>query len=269
MAKLGLDSFSYHRNMTGTRDVCWFLEKVVDLGLDGCQVDPIHLRNWDPDLVREIGKFCALHGLYLELGSGGFDYDHLRGRIELAAEAGARAMRTFIGGDRWSTPQERRVEIIGYATENFRRLAGTAERVGVPLALENHEDLTSLEIAGIIDAVQSPFIRTLVDTGNGLCVGEDPVECVRRLAPYAAATHLKDWKVWWEDGVPQRQGCALGQGDARVREAYAILRSARPDMPITIEIAAVRPGDAPMSVEEEDRMVVESVGFARADCSGP
>lgn len=265
MVRIGLDSFSYMVHLSeGAWDAMRFLDRVVELGLDGCQFDPMHLDGWNPDLVRRIGAFCSDNGLYLELGSGGFDYERLSVRLEMAADAGARALRTFIGGERHETSPELREQLIGWTTENFARLAEVAERVGAPLVLENHEDLTSEEVLRILDAVGSPFIRALVDNGNALPVGEDPVECTRRLAPYAAATHLKDWKLRWVDGVPMREGCGLGGGDARPEECYRILRAAQPDMPITLEIPSIRFDRSRQSLAEEDANVVESVRFVRA-----
>lgn len=267
MAKLGLDSFSYRVHLADTetpRDVLWFIDRVVELGLDGCQFDPMHLDGWREPLVREIADACRQRGLYLELGSGGFVYDHLAPRLELAADVGARVMRTFITGERHKESEQRLNEMIGIAIENFKHLAELAERVGVPVALENHEDLTSAELIRILDAVDSPYIRALVDTGNGLPLGEDPLDCVGALIPYAAATHFKDWNVRIEDGLPIREGCPLGQGDARAAEVYSMLRAALPDLPITIEIPSIKPDNSPQTLAEEDANVVASVRFARS-----
>lgn len=268
MPKLGLDSYSYHLHLAEREPregAFWLLNRVIDLGLDGCQFDPMHLDHWDRELVLDIGAFCRDHGLYLELGSGGFDHDFLAARLELASRAGARVMRTFISGQRGEIPEEQLQEWIGFAKANFRRLASTAERTGVPLALENHEDLTSREIIGILDAADSPWIRACVDTGNALSVGEDPVECVKALAPYAAATHLKDWQVWRENGVLVRMSFPLGRGDARVPEALRILTSARPEMPITIEQPYIDPDPARITLANEDTNIRESIAFVRGE----
>lgn len=266
MVKLGLDSFSYHVSMA-TMDswsaVDWFLERIGELGLQGCQFDPMHLDGWNEPLVRRIGDYCSRHRMYLELGTGGFDYERLSRLLLLASDVNARVLRTFIGGERHETSEERRKELIGYAIANFQRLAEVAERVRIPLVLENHEDLTSAEVISILKAVGSPYIRALIDNGNALPVRENPVECVLRLAPYASACHLKDWKFRWANDIPMREGCPLGEGDAYAAESYRILRDAQPDMPITIEIASIRFDRTDQSAEEEDANVVKSVRFLR------
>lgn len=267
MVKLGLDTFSYHLHLEDVdhpRDAYWFLKRVVDLGLDGCHFDPRHLRGWDEGLVRSIGRFCEAHGLYLELGCGGFDYARVSQRLALAASAGARMVRTFIGGERHKVPEGRRSEVISYTIENFKRLGDVAEHTGVVLALQNHEDLTSGEVLAILAAVDNPCVRACVDNANALCVWEDPVECVRNLIPYLSAAHLKDWKHHWQQGIPVREGCALGRGDASVGEVYSLVRGARPDLPITLKIATIGPGHAPRTLAEEHANVLDSIGFIKA-----
>lgn len=265
MARLGLDSFSYNLHLedpASPRDVFWFLEKVVGLGLDGCQIDPRHLSDWDEGLIRKVGEFCRDRGLYLELGTGGYGFEKLSRRLALARAAGARCLRTFCSGRRCDMSPAQIAELAADAAEGLRRLAGAAEAAGVPIALENHGVFTSGEIIAILDDVDSPYVRCCLDTANSLLVGEDPLECTRALAPYAAAVHLKDWIVRFEDGAPRWEDRILGQGEGKVAEVYRTLREANPDLPITIENPTWG-SSRPVAPEDEERNVVSSVAFAR------
>ena len=265
MVKLGLDSFSYNLHMENPQkplDVFWFLNRVVELGLDGCQVDPRHLGDWKADLMNGIGQFCSDNGLYLELGTWRYDFDTVSMQLQRASEAGARCLRTFYGGFRHETSAHDLRKAMSDTTEGLKRLAPVAEDAGVPLALENHEEFTSEEIVEILEAVGSPYVRACLDTGNGMPVGEDPVDCVRNLAPYAAATHLKDWVVRFEDGVPSWEDRALGEGEAKTAQVYAILRHKLPDLPLTIELPTFG-SSRQVTIEDEERNVVKSVEFAR------
>ena len=266
MVKLGLNSFSYHlhlEDMDNPRDAFWFLRKTLELGLDGCYFDPRHLQGWNEDLVRAIGEFCRREGLYLELGSGGFDFARIAWRLSLASQVHARLVRTFIGGERQKLPEAHREQLLKSATESFKRLAEVAENLEIPLAIENHEDLTSDELIAILQAVDSPYVRAVVDNGNCFAVWEDPVECVEKLSLHAAGNHLKDGKYWWDEGILQREGCVLGRGDARVADVYPILRKADPDMPVTLEIATVGPYMTVKTLREEEQNVLQSIEYVR------
>lgn len=266
MARLGLSSFSYHlhlEDMDHPRCVAWFLERVVDLGLDGCQVVTRHMEGWNEELVADIGRFCSEHGLYLELASGGFDFARLADRLTLSAAAQARLLRTFISGDATKLAPDARNAYITSAIENFKRLAEVAEKVGVILAIENIDGLAISEYLHILSSVESPYFRMCLDTGNPLRVWEDPVQCVKEALPYMAGVHLKDWKHWWQDGISKVRGCPIGQGDVDIAAIYRIIRTAKPDMPVTLEIPCLRPDGITYSLPEENYNVIESIRYIR------
>lgn len=83
------------------------------------------------------------------------------------------------------------------------------------------------------------------------------------MLPFAASTHLKDWIVRTEDGVPRWEDRPLGRGEARVADVYSLLRRERPDLPLTIEVPT-RGSCRAVTPADEDRNVVESVRFARS-----
>jgi len=267
VVKLGLDSFSYHihlEDQDNPRDAFWLIEKTLELGLNGCSFNPRHLRGWDEEFIRSIGRFCREKGLYFELGGGGSDFSRLSKRIRLASEVGASIMHTFISCERYKVPDQQRRHLIASTIENIQRLADVAECFGVTLALGNHEDLTSEEIADILDAIDSPYIKACVCNAHAMSVWEDPLEAVRTLLPYLATVRLKDWKHYWQEGIPIREGCPMGQGNARVAEVYALLRKSVPHIPILLEIPTMGPGHVVYSLEEEERNVLSSLHYIRS-----
>jgi sugar phosphate isomerase/epimerase len=236
----------------------------MELGLQGCQLDPSHLQGWNETLVTEVGEFCLKHGLFLELGSAGADFERLSRRLVLGARVGARAIRTLLAGERNSMSDAQRAEFARDAIEKLKRLAEVAEGVGVPLAIENHRDFTSTELAEIVNEVGSPFVGVCLDNANALPVWEDAVECAKTLAPLAVAFHLKDWRQWWDEGVSVTEGCALGQGHARVAEVYQLMHEANPDIPANLQVVTAGPRWAVRTLDEEDANVIESIDFVRS-----
>lgn len=265
MLKLGLHSHSYHLHMEdldSPKDLNWFIARTVDLGLDACHLDSRHLSGWDEDVVYEAGRLCRENGMFLSLGTGGYDYERLSSRLQMAADVGAGLLVTFIGGDRNKVREEQREEEIHRAIESYKRLSDIAERTNVVMAIENHGDLTSVEMARFLDCINSPFIRACVNPGNALLLWEDPVECLNTLKSYAAVVHLKDWVQLRQDGVAMRYGCSLGKGHARVAEIIPLLNE-RSEIPVMLEIPTIRPDHLACDPKEEDANVVASINFVR------
>src|SRR5690606_6560524 len=112
------------------------------------------------------------------------------GRVfELAGTLGARYVRTF------TRPHGSLEDRIGKAVRDLERLVPVAERAGVPIVLENHEDLTGLELARLLKAVDSSWVQAVYDFGNSMVLQEDPFEALEPILPWVRTCHLKDHVV--------------------------------------------------------------------------
>ena len=90
-------------------------------------------------------------------------------------------------GDKWRDLQPSiRTGLKTYAPQAYEQ--------GVTLAIENHQDFTSAELAGFCDEF-GPGVGITLDTGNTFPVGESPLDFTRRVAPYVKHVHLKDYRV--------------------------------------------------------------------------
>jgi sugar phosphate isomerase/epimerase len=127
--------------------------------------------------------------------------------IELAYTLGIPTMRVNTG--RWGTSKSfddlmkhRGIEppLPGYTDadgfpwviESLEKCLPTAEKCGVVLALENHWGLGRLPegVLKIVDAVHSPWLGVLADTGNFL---EEPYDKLAKLAPRATFVQAKTY----------------------------------------------------------------------------
>lgn len=135
--------------------------------------------------------------------------------IELAYKLGIPIIRVNTG--RWGTSknfdhlmENRGIEppLPGYTDEDafpwviesFEKLLPTAEKCGVLLGLENHWGLglTPEGVLRIVDAVDSPWLKVTMDTGNFL---EDPYERLDKIAPQTVFVQAKTYYgggVWYE-----------------------------------------------------------------------
>lgn len=134
-------------------------------------------------------------GLYVELGTGGIDADHLRSTLRLARQFGGSVLRTFVSiGKTWSGDEPYR-RGLQRAAAALRRAAETCEDTGVALAVENHQDLTGPELAELLDRVDHPLVGACWDTGNSLGVFEHPLEGLRHVADRTLTVHLKSYAL--------------------------------------------------------------------------
>jgi sugar phosphate isomerase/epimerase len=89
---------------------------------------------------------------------------------------------------------------IGRLSELFSDAVKEAERQGVRLAIENHQDFTLAEMATLLENVDSPFLGLTFDSGNCLRILDDPIKGLQRLANKVYATHIKDIRL--QKGMP-------------------------------------------------------------------
>ena len=170
------------------------------------------------------------------------DADHLRAYLRTAAKAGAKTVRATLShilcGDRRGLPDG----WPPYFEALIRRLRDVlplTEDLGLVLAVENHQDVTSADLIDLYtESGESRAFGVTLDTGNPLAVGEDPVEFAARIGPLIKHVHLKDYTLHLAPNGYRLARCAAGEG---VIDFPAILRIVRdnghPVLP-SIEIAA-------------------------------
>lgn len=202
------------------------IDLAAEMGFDGVDVLHIQMESESNTYLQELKRRAAVHGLALCGFSihQGFvspdkdvrqrNVDHTIKCIELAYAMGIPCMRLNTG--RWGTTKSfdalmanRGVEdpLPGYTDEDaypwviesIEKCLPAAEKCGVLLALENHWGLglTPQGVLRIVNAVDSPWLKVLVDTGNFL---EDPYDKIEMLAPQAVFMQAKTYYgggIWY------------------------------------------------------------------------
>ena len=132
-------------------------------------------------------------------------------QIELCTRLGIPTMRVNTG--RWGTsgnfdelmankghepPLEGFTEedAFPWVIEAFEKCLPTAEKLGVVMALENHWGLglTAQGVLWIVNAIDSPWMRVTLDTGNFL---ENRREQLEAMAPHAFFVQAKTYYGGW------------------------------------------------------------------------
>jgi sugar phosphate isomerase/epimerase len=149
-------------------------------------------------------------GLRLELDTSDTRVDHMTRMIGVAAACGADTLRTYT---KYDAPL---ADVVQWTIRDLRAVAEVAERAGVLVVLENHEDFTGPVLAHILGAVDHPSIRALYDYGNSQMVGEEPFAALDAMAPFIARVHAKDHVLLQGPDGPVVQGVPFGAGNLDV-----------------------------------------------------
>jgi len=192
--------------------VAAFCERVASLGLEHVEFKRGYLGSRSTPPAARIGAIAADHGLtvsmhvpFRDCNVAAFDsrtreaaLAAIRETITDAAAADALAVVVHGGSVPARYPDRIRDRAHAGAIESLGALAAHAERVGVPLALENqpHTDrdrrftTTPDDLAAILDSVDA--LDVTLDVGHATASGQDWRTYVDRFGDRIRAVHLHD-----------------------------------------------------------------------------
>jgi sugar phosphate isomerase/epimerase len=246
--RLGVVQYSYAIRLsadrgagrTGLSDPLAFVEHCHALGAGGVQTG-IGIR--DQEYLARLRQKLETHGMYLEgtirLPKDRADVERFTTELRCAREAGAKVLRTvLLGGRRYE--QFGDIEAFRAAVDRAEQSVKLAEPIvakhDVLLAIENHKDYRSDELADLCQRLSSRHVGACVDTGNSVALLEDPMKVVQTLAPWAFSVHLKDMAVAEYDEGFLLAEVPLGEGFLDLPKMIALLRKSRPDIRFNLEM---------------------------------
>lgn len=267
---LGLDSYSLRLAFGGREDIrpatpldlFGLVDRVEELGLDGMQIDPLHLQGVSERTLAVLREQAGERGLFVEAGTMGLSPGELERGVKTSRLLGARVLRTFLGFKRFAKATDIRRE-LKRARDIICRALDLLGRDEITLAIENHGDVRSGELVGLIEEIGNPRIGICLDVGNSLCVMEDPFQAAERMIPYAVSTHFKDCAITGTDSGCRISGVALGRGVLPLHDLYRLIRDQGTLSRLIIEVPIDAPHGDLRALEREEEAVRESVRFCR------
>ncbi len=225
--ELYLHSFNFRFRHRAGLDVHGLIDETAALGFSGVNFwikSPDFLGGYDPVFLDGVRRHLEDCGVGLDAEMNGTEPAELEAMLEIARRLGAEHLRTYT----LRRPDDR--EQVESAVRNLRQVAPLAEKAGVTLLVENHEDLTATQVAEILDRVDHPRVRALFDYGNSMLFMEEPAVSVAKLGHYSRTAHLKD-HVTIPAGAagnaePRWMGVPLGKGNLPIVETTQALRAA-------------------------------------------
>jgi len=217
--RLAIATYSYWHFKPPKISIETVIDKAAQLGVEGVDVLHRQMDSEEPGYVRKLKRHALSRGVALvnlsihqnfvspKADERQKNIDHTIKCIELASQLGIPCIRLNSG--RWNTiasfddlMKARGEEPIlaGYTEDDgfkwcidcVQQCLGKAEEHGVILAIENHWGLsrTPEGLLRIVNAVNSPWLGALMDTGNFL---ENPYKKLEQIAPKTVFVQAKTY----------------------------------------------------------------------------
>ncbi len=217
--KLGISTYSYWHFRTAKVPIEHVIVEAGRLGAPAVDILHRQMDSEDRPYLQKLKRTAFQNGVDLmclsihqnfvqpKLDQRGLHIDHTLRCIEIAYELGIPCIRLNSG--RWNTiesfddlmkargeepvlPGHTEDEGFKWCIESIEKCLPKAEECGVILALENHWGLsrTPEGMLRILDAIKSPWLSGLMDTGNFL---EEPYPKLEKIAPRVAFVQAKTY----------------------------------------------------------------------------
>lgn len=186
--------------------------------------------------------------------------DDLLDWIDLTAELRVRLLRIVVGGPRLREAGPF-ADRLARTLPQLRHVAAHATDRGVGLAIENHGDMTSSQLAELITEADVEGLGVCFDTANAQRMGEAADVAAGSLAPLVRIVHLKDIESPERAADPVAGPCSVpfGSGVVPLEGVLASLADPiRTGAPVCIEIGQIKQGD------DECELVADGVSWLRA-----
>jgi sugar phosphate isomerase/epimerase len=250
--RLGYDAYSL-------RDLKWkalqHIDYAASLKLDALQLQiPEDFESLEPDHLSKVRDTAASKGISLGVAAGcicptspawssanGSPEQYIARSGAVAAALGVKGMRVLI-----ATPAERhgKVPIEVHIESTIKALKLSRSRIqalGLKILIENHGDLTSRELRGLIESAGPDIVGVNYDSGNPMWVMEDPAESLEILAPFVETTHFRDSALFEHPRGAAFQWVAMGDGSVNIQGIFETFKQLCPGKPALLEVITGRP----------------------------
>jgi 3-oxoisoapionate decarboxylase len=235
------------------------LTKALDLGVNVVQIaDNMPLDRLSAKEMDRLADQAREQGLSIEVGTCGFEPDHLQRYLVIAARFGSPFLRVVMDAGGTHITAEQALSTLQQVLPAFRSH-------NICLAIENHDRLKAKSLAEIIQRAGPDGLGICLDTANSLGCGEDVFTVLRTLAPWVVNVHIKDF-------VPRRlphqkgfmvEGCPAGQGALDFPALFTELRRLPHDPNAILELWPSPESSMDASIAKENAWAKQSIDFLR------
>jgi 3-oxoisoapionate decarboxylase len=244
---MGLVLYSFSRN-AHTQTTLDFLEYCHSFGAAGVQTT---LDSTAPDYTAKIRRRAEELGMYFEGIISlpvSADTSEFEQTVMAIKQAGATCLRTACLSGRRYEDFASLEQWLQFAASAHRRIEAALpifEKHKIAAGIENHKDWTADELVGLLKHYDSEYLGACLDFGNNISLLDEPMDAIRKLAPYAVTTHVKNMAVKEYPEGFLLAGVPLAEGLEDLRQAVATISKARPRTKFNLEMITRDPLKVP------------------------
>lgn len=211
-APLFAHAYAFHLNMRfGGMTPLQLAEFAAARQLCGVKIhvedgEQVSLDRMPDDALRAFGQAVERRGLELHVETSTTEAAGLSDAVRIALATGATSLRCY------PRYEGRISEIVDWTISDLRRLEAFDPEGRLRYTLEQHEDLKSEELIGILNAVANPRLSLLFDFGNMINAYELPLHALSVQAPYITEVHVKDCLIQPDRGGWAHLACRTSEG---------------------------------------------------------
>ena len=224
--------------------------------LQVCENIPLHLLT--DNQLSDGFAVLKQHSITLEVGTAGFERDHLTTYATIANSLNSNILRTVLNA---------KGVIVDEIASKLRLILPCLEKTNVILAIENHFDLTPFELRDLIEKVSHPLVKICIDPLNSITLLHGINETFCQLKDHIVSAHVKDVKMERKGSGFHIYGCPLGEGISSVPVYLENVYAANPKSNVFIEQwmdACNSPED---TLAEEKKWVTDGIRFLKNSIS--
>lgn len=208
----GCCAYSYRALLThGQMTLEQFIEKAVELKLDGVDMTAYYLKSTDPEYLAGLryfayknampfsGSACGSSMVQADAAKRAAVLDDIKKWVDVTDQLGASHLRVFAGKlPSGATMQE----AVGWVVDTLKAASDYSAKKGIVLGLEDHSGVSqSADVClEIMRRVDSPYARINLDITHFIPTAtQDAYAQIAACIPYATVSHIRDK---FDDGTP-------------------------------------------------------------------
>lgn len=262
--KLGMSSYSLFGAInSGEMSILDVIQWTADQGGEHIELVPMGYTLTDnPELIEAIIQKTKETGIEISNYAVGADFlpdseeafeqeiERIKKEVDVANKLGVKRMRHDVS---FKPAQEGSIqqfeEDLPRLVDACRQVADYAAQYGIITSIENHGFYVqaSDRVQRLINSVDRANFKTTMDTGNFLCVDEDPVAAVKNNIAFASMVHIKDFyhrpassynpgQGWFQTASGNYlRGAISGHGDINLYDVIKVIKESGYDGYISIE----------------------------------